>query len=89
MAVPFADVADRVIGCPWCKEPLQARVRSDVVANISVCCRLATADGRSMGDYDVAVFSVSEEDAAGLQGETFRSLGCDSLLGFCMHIDVR
>jgi hypothetical protein len=79
VAVPLADVTGWIIIRSRGQERCEENVRSDVVAHVTVGGRSWAVDNEGMGDDDVGVFPVAEEDATRFPRQMSSGLGDDDL----------
>lgn len=87
MAVPLADVAGWIIIGSRGQERCEESVRLDVVAHVPVGGRSRTVDNEGMGDDDVGVFPVAEEDATRFPRQMPSSRGGNDLACLPAQLD--
>lgn len=87
MAVPLADVAGWIIIRSLGQERCEENVRSDVVAHVPVGGRSWTVDNKGMGDDDVCVFPVAEEDATRFPRQMLSGPGRNDLVCLLAQLD--
>lgn len=68
MAVPFTDVAGWIVIRSLGQKRCEENVCPDVIAHVPVGGSSLSVDNQGMGDKDVGVFPVAEEDATRFHG---------------------